>query len=159
MTYSSSLQIGAAGDYNLQIGNNIYRLLDLYSKTIYATKPLNVYTTVAAKKIATTLKAGDPIGTVRGYYPAGRGGAKKNYILVGPSSKDIKAIEYDATNFSEDKLLQQGVPNAKQSAEEMKKLQEDSNTPWYMKITKQVLPWAAGGLGLYLFINSRKKNG
>jgi|SRR6478735_9458599 len=139
-------RIGAAGDYSLQIGDNVYRLIDLYSKTLYAAKPLNVYTSPAAVKISAKLKVGDPVGTVRGYYPAGRGSAKKNFVLVGPNSRDLKAIEYDPSNFSETKLEQQGVKTAKQVSDLADKAAEEDKEPWYSNLIKKAGPWVIGGL-------------
>lgn len=149
-------RVGTSGDFSIQIGNHVYRLVDLFAKTVFAAKPLNVYSTVAGTKIVTKLKANDPIGTIRGYYPQGRGSAKKNYLLVGPSSVDFKAIEYAPDNFIESRLIEQGIKNAQENAAIDDQLKSDENTPWYIKLGKTFLPWAAvAAVGIAL-INKKK---
>lgn len=147
--------INGVADISLQIGTSIYRLKDLYSKTIYATKALNVYSTPSGKKIVATIKAGDPIGIIQGYYPKGRNGSVDNFLIVGPTTKDNGFVKYSANNFSEYKLAQQGTKTQKQKAEEDTKEEQ----PWYMKLTGQILPWAVLGFIGYKVLDGQLKNG
>ncbi len=146
--------INGTGDISLQIGLGIYKLTDLYSKTIYATKALNVYQSPLGKKILYTIKAGDPIGVIRGYYPKGRNGAVDNFIIVGPNTVNLAFVKYAAGNFSEYKLSQQGTKTEKEKAE--KEAAEEQ--PWYIKLSKQVLPWAFGGAIFYTWMKSNGRN-
>lgn len=141
------------GDISLQIGSSIFRLVDLYAKTIYATRELKVYATPSGKKIVATIKAGEPIGTIRGYYPKGRNGAVNNFIIVGPNSKEIFFVPYSASNFSETKLKQQGT----KTQQELVTDQEKENQPWYIKLSGQIVPWVAVGVLGYLFLKNGRK--
>lgn len=146
--------INGVADISLQIGTSIYRLKDLYSKTVYATKVLSVYSTPSGKKVIATIKAGEPIGVIQGYYPKGRMGAIDNFLIVGPTTKDNGFVKYASGNFSEYKLQQQGTKTQKEKSDTEAKEEQ----PWYLKLSGQILPWALlGFIGFQYFKNNGRR--
>ena len=134
--------IGAISDINIKIGSGIYRMLDLYGKTLYAARKVNVFKSYAGGRPIATVQVGDPIGIVRGYVANGYKGAKQAYLIVGPSSNATTVVPYAPENFSESAIESQGVQTA------LQKSQSDQSdlAPWYIKLTKTILPWAVVGL-------------
>lgn len=141
-----------AGDISLQIGNGVYRLVDLYTKTLYATKDIPVYSGPAMSKKVYTIKRGEPVGTIRGFYPKGRNGAKANFFLVGPNSKTLSFVPYEPSSFSETKLKQQGTKTQREVFDD----QVQSDKPWYMKLTEGVAPWLALAAVGVAYVTSNK---
>lgn len=148
-----------SGDITLEIGSNLYRLIDLYGKTLFSTKKLPVFynfRTVGKNTLYSTryVSPSNVVGIVRGYKTIKSGPLKGDYLLVGTNSKALEFVPYDKTNFSESYIKQQGI----KTAEEVAKDAEKTPDAWYVSITKQVMPWLVfGGVGYFLIKGA--KNG
>lgn len=145
--------IGAVSDINIQIGNDIYRLIDLYNKTLYSTKELPIYKTYLSPSPTGKTQSNVPVGVVQGFVANGYKGAKQSFFLIGTSSKDTKAIPYAANSFSAAALQQQGTKTAKEVVVNA----DSADQPWYIKLTKTALPYLLGAGVILYFINKKVK--
>jgi hypothetical protein len=145
--------IAAVSDINIKIGNDVYRLKDLYNKTLYSTRSLPIYKTYLSKTPIGKTGSNEAVGIVQGFVANGYKGAKGSYFLIGPDTRNIKAIPYSANYFSSTALQQQGTKNA----EEVVKTDENEKQPWYIKLTKTALPYLVGAGIIIYFINKKSK--
>lgn len=143
--------IGSIADINIQIGSSVFRLKDLQGKTLYAAKQLPVYNSYLSAKPSSTIEKNEVAGIVQGFVQKGYKGAKQNYFLIGPNTALIKAIPYDQSSFSANKLQDQGV----KTYNEMVKDQESEDKPWYAKIISNIGPWVIGGIAVYTLIKKK----
>jgi len=142
----------------IQIGSNTYLLTDLYGKTLYAARPLTVFNTYAARTTSHTVTTGNPVGIVRGFVAKGyKGIAKQDFLLIGPSNAQVKCVPYNAANFSESKIQQQGVKTTRQKADEGAKADDRENQPWYEGVAKTLGPWVLVSLAAVTFIKQKVK--
>jgi hypothetical protein len=145
--------IAAISDINIKIGSDVYRLKDLYNKTLYSTRELPIFKTYLSKIPIGKTNSNEAIGIVQGFVANGYKGAKGSFFLIGPDTKNTKAIPYAANYFSSTSLQQQGIKNA----EEVVQSDENQNQPWYIKLTKTALPYLVGAGIIIYFINKKSK--
>lgn len=151
--------MSGAGDITLEIGSNLYRLIDLYGKTLFSTKKLPVFynfRTVGKNTLYSTryVSPSNVVGIVRGYKTIKSGPLMGDYLLVGSNAKSIEFVPYNKANFSETYIKQQGIKTAEEVANDSEKTPD----AWYVAITKQVMPWLViGGVGYFLIKGA--KNG
>lgn len=144
--------IGSVADFNITIGSGVYRLRDLYGKTIYAAKPLRWYKSYLSINPSGKFLTGEPVGIFRGYVANGYKGAKQPFIIVGDNTQNTKVIPYAALNFSESKIKSQGG----KTAGEVINKDEAEAQPWYIKLTKTALPFLVVGLVGYGYLKNKK---
>jgi hypothetical protein len=144
--------IGSVADFNIQIGSGIYRLKDLYGKTIYAAKPLRWYKSYLSANPSGKHLTGEAVGIFRGYVANGYKGARQPYIIVGDNTQNTHVVPYAAANFSESKIKQQGG----KTAGEVVTKDELEGQPWYIKFTKTALPFLVIGLVGYGYLKNKK---
>lgn len=139
---------------NIMIGNNSYPLIQLRGKTLYATKKLPLYASYKkGAAIRSNINAGDYIGIVQGFVANGYKGAAQSFFIIGNSTTDpnTRFVPYSQFNFSESKLKGQGT----KTGEDIQKDIENEGQPFYIKIIKQIAPWAVGGSLAYLLLKNK----
>lgn len=139
---------------SIKIGNNFYRLTEIYGKTIYATKKVNLYKGYkAGSKPVATIPGGSMIGIVQGFIANGYKGAFTSFFIIGTSTKDpnMRLVPYTSDSFSETAITQQGGKSTKDVVKDAEK----ENEAWYIKLTKTALPIVVIGAGAFLLL--RKK--
>lgn len=146
------MRIGSVADANIKIGSDIYRLKDLYTKTLYAAKDIGVYKSYLSLKPINYIKKGSPIGTIQGFTANGYKGAKQSFFHIGPNTQSQVFVPYAADNFSSLDLQKQGVDNAQQVID---KAEADSQS-WYVKLTKNILPYALAAVVIVYLIKKNK---
>ena len=144
--------IGSVADINITIGNGVYRLKDVYGKTLYAAKPLPFYKSYLSKTPQGQIKANEIIGIVQGYIANGYKGAKQAFIIVGDNTKNTKVVPYAPGNFSETKLKNQGT----KTTGEVLANEDKEAQPWYIKLAKTAGPFILVAALGYGYINRRK---
>jgi len=150
------MYLGTTATTAIIIGSRQYSLNQLYNKTLYAAKPVPVYKTYLSAQPEFTLPVGSLVGVVQGFVAKGHNGSPRDYFLIGPNTRDVKAVPYTPVNFSETKLRQQGAKDTKETFEDKEKEAEVENTEWYIKIIKTVMPYAAIALVGYLLLKNKK---
>jgi hypothetical protein len=103
----------------------LYNANDILDKTLYAKKPVNVYS--APNNLLTPLyvvSPGNIVGVVYSW-------VKKNDIVYW-HLYDNTFVTHDSDKFSLEKLQEQGA----QSTEEKLEAEAEANMPWYEKLTK-----------------------
>jgi hypothetical protein len=138
----------------IKIGANYYKLTEIYSKTIYARKKVNLYKSYKpGSKPVATIPAGSIVGIVQGFIANGYKGSFTSFFIIGANTRDpnMRLVPYTSDNFSETALAQQGGKSSKDILKEEKQESE----PWYIKLTKTALPIIVIGAGAFLLL--RKK--
>ena len=138
----------------IKIGNNYYKLTELYAKTIYATKKVNLYKSYKpGSKPVGTIPGGSIVGIVQGFIANGYKGSFTSFFIIGANTKDpnMRLVPYSSDSFSETGVKQQGGKSSKDILKESEK----ENEPWYIKLTKTALPIIVIGAGAFLLL--RKK--
>lgn len=103
----------------------LYNANDILDKTLYAKKPVNVYS--APNNLLTPLyvvSPGNIVGVVYSW-------VKKNDIVYW-HLYDNTFVTHDSDKFSLEKLQEQGA----QSTEEKLEAEAEANMPWYEKLAK-----------------------
>ena len=134
--------IGTTADLNITIGGQVFRLRDLYGKTLYAAREVGIYKTYLSKQPLTKVKAGSIVGRVQGYIANGYKGARQPFIIIGENSRQTQLVPYSPGNFSASKLEAQGV----KTASEVVRDAESEAAPWYVKTAKTLAPWLVVGV-------------
>lgn len=143
--------IGSVADLNINIGGQVFRLRDLFGKTLYATRDVQVFKTYLSKQPLTTIKSGAIVGRVQGYIANGYKGARMPFIIIGNDTKNTQVVPYSSNNFSANRLQAQGV----KTAGEVVKKDEETAQPWYIKSLKTIAPFALIGLLGYGYIKRK----
>jgi hypothetical protein len=147
----------------IRIGSNSYRLTDLYGKTLFATKGIQVFNTFSGRVVSHSLKAGEPVGIVRGFVAKGYKSPKtgtvspRDWLLVGPTNAQVKAVPYAPDNFSERQIREQGAKTVQEQVRRQEQLEQADQQPWYSKLTNTVAPWVIGGVVIYAVVQSKLK--
>ena len=144
--------IGSVADINITIGSGVYRLKDLYGKTLYAAKPLPWFKSYLSPKSSGNYKAGEAIGIFQGYVANGYKGAKQAFFIVGDNSQNTKVVPYAPGNFSETKIKSQGG----KTAGEVLANEDKEAQPWYIKLVKTAGPFIALGLLGYGYLKNKR---
>lgn len=135
---------------SIKIGNNFYKLSEIYGKTIYARKKVNLYKSrVKNAPSVATIQAGGLIGIVQGFIANGYKGAVNSFLIIGNSTKDpnMRLVPYAPENFSETAIKDQGGKSTK----DIVKDEIEQQQPWYIKLTKAAAPaLALAGLAYFL---------
>jgi hypothetical protein len=134
--------IGSVAELNINIGGQVFRLKDLFGKTLYAAKDVDIYKTYLSKTPIAKVKAGAIVGRVQGYIANGYKGARMPFIIIGENTKNTQLVPYLSSNFSASKLEAQGV----KTAGELVRKDEAEAQPWYIKTLKIAAPWAVVGV-------------
>jgi hypothetical protein len=103
----------------------LYNANDILDKTLYAKKPVNVYS--APNNLLTPLyvvSSGNIVGVVYSW-------VKKDDIVYW-HLYDNTFVTHDSNKFSLEKLQEQGA----QSTEEKLEAEAEANMPWYEKLAK-----------------------
>jgi hypothetical protein len=134
--------IGSTAELNINIGGQLFRLKDLFGKTLYAARDLDIYKTYLSKTPINKVKAGAIVGRVQGYVANGYKGARMPFIIIGENTQNTQVVPYLTGNFSASKLEAQGV----KTVGELVRKDEAAAEPWYIKSLKTVAPWAVVGV-------------
>jgi hypothetical protein len=134
--------IGSVADLNINIGGQVFRLKDLFGKTLYAAKNVDVYKTYLSKTPISKIKSGEIVGRVQGYVANGYKGARMPFLIIGDNTKNTQVVPYVSSNFSASKLNAQGV----KTVSDLLKQDEAEAQPWYIKSLKTIAPWAFVGI-------------
>lgn len=143
--------VGSVADINIELSGNIYRLKDLYGKTLYAAKKIAWFKSYLSPKASGTIEKNEVVGIVQGFVQKGYKGAKQSFFIVGPSSNTTKVVPYTPNNFADDKLIEQGLKNVKDQAAS----DQSDLAPWYTKVIKQAGPWIIVGIIAYTFVKKK----
>ena len=125
--------------YAIKFGNEYYNNIKLYGKTLYAAKETKVYSGPLLTKQTTAIAAGQPIGTFQTFIPKG-GQYKQAVIGIGPTSKNLVFIKYDASGIDIASIKKQGVPTVETEVIEEAKKEADENKSWFQKLSENLLP-------------------
>jgi hypothetical protein len=142
----------------IKIGSNNYQLTDLYGKTLYAAQPLTIFNTISGRVASHTVKAGEPVGIVRGFVSKGHKTSSgiivpRDFLLIGPNNASVKAAPYAANLYSESAVKSQGVKSTIDKASE----DQAENEPWYTKLVKTLGPWVLVSVAAVTFIKAKVK--
>jgi hypothetical protein len=143
--------IGSVADLNINIGGQVFRLKDLFGKTLYATRDVDIYKTYLSRKPIAKVKSGAIVGRVQGYIANGYKGARMPFLIIGENSRNTQVVPYLSSNFSASKLEAQGV----KTVGELVRKDEAEAQPWYIKSLKTIAPWAAIGIVGYSLIKRK----
>jgi hypothetical protein len=143
--------IGNTSELNINIGGQLFRLKDLFGKTLYAARDLDIYKTYLSKTPINKVKAGAIVGMVRGYVANGYKGARMPFIIIGENIQNTQVVPYLTGNFSASKLEAQGV----KTVGELVRKDEAAAEPWYIKSLKTVAPWAVVGIVGYSILKRK----
>lgn len=138
----------------ISIGNGQYPLTQLRGKTIYAAKKLPLYASYKpGAAVRGYVNAGEYIGIIQGFVANGYKGAKGSFFIIGNTTNDpnTRFIPYSQNNFSQSKLTAQGTKTSKDIVKE----EQTESEAWYIKVIKQVAPYAIGGVVIYALINKK----
>jgi len=149
--------IGTTGKTAITIGNKQYSLQQLAGKTLYAAKRVPVYKTYLNATPEYYIEPGNIVGIVQGFVAKGYKGSARDYFLIGPNTRDVKAAVYTANLYSETKLVQQGTKNTKEEIKDIADEITDEATPWYIKSLKTIMPYVLIGTIGYLLLTKRKQ--
>jgi len=143
--------IGSTAELNINIGGQLFRLKDLFGKTLYAARDLDIYKTYLSKTPINKVKAGAIVGRVQGYVANGYKGARMPFIIIGENTQNTQVVPYLTGNFSASKLEAQGV----KTVGELVRKDEAAAEPWYIKSLKTVTPWAVVGIVGYSLLKRK----
>jgi hypothetical protein len=143
--------IGSTAELNINIGGQLFRLKDLYGKTLYAARDLDIYKTYLSKTPINKVKAGGIVGIVRGYVANGYKGARMPFIIIGINTQNTQVVPYLTGNFTASKLEAQGL----KTVGELVRKDEAAAEPWYIKSLKTVAPWAVVGIVGYSILKRK----
>jgi hypothetical protein len=143
--------IGSTAELNINIGGQLFRLKDLFGKTLYAARDLDIYKTYLSKTPINKVKAGAIVGRVQGYVANGYKGARMPFIIIGENTQNTQVVPYLTSNFSASKLEAQGV----KTVGELVRKDEAAAEPWYIKSLKTVAPWAVVGIVGYSILKRK----
>jgi len=143
--------IGSTAELNINIGGQLFRLKDLFGKTLYAARDLDIYKTYLSKTPINKVKAGAIVGRVQGYVANGYKGARMPFIIIGENTQNTQVVPYLTGNFSASKLEAQGV----KTVGELVRKDEAAAQPWYIKSLKTVAPWAVVGIVGYSLLKRK----
>jgi hypothetical protein len=143
--------IGSTAELNINIGGQLFRLKDLFGKTLYAARDLDIYKTYLSKTPINKVKAGAIVGRVQGYVANGYKGARMPFIIIGENTQNTQVVPYLTGNFSASKLEAQGV----KTVGELVRKDEAAAEPWYIKSLKTVAPWAVVGIVGYSLLKRK----
>jgi len=143
--------IGSTSELNINIGGQLFRLKDLFGKTLYAARDLDIYKTYLSKTPINKVKAGAIVGRVQGYVANGYKGARMPFIIIGENTQNTQVVPYLTGNFSASKLEAQGV----KTVGELVRKDEAAAEPWYIKSLKTVAPWAVVGIVGYSLLKRK----
>jgi hypothetical protein len=143
--------IGSTAELNINIGGQLFRLKDLFGKTLYAARDLDIYKTYLSKTPINKVKAGAIVGRVQGYVANGYKGARMPFIIIGENTQNTQVVPYLTGNFSASKLEAQGV----KTVGELVRKDEAAAEPWYIKSLKTVAPWAVVGIVGYSILKRK----
>jgi hypothetical protein len=143
--------IGSTSELNINIGGQLFRLKDLFGKTLYAARDLDIYKTYLSKTPINKVKAGAIVGRVQGYVANGYKGARMPFIIIGENTQNTQVVPYLTGNFSASKLEAQGV----KTVGELVRKDEAAAEPWYIKSLKTVAPWAVVGIVGYSILKRK----
>jgi hypothetical protein len=143
--------IGSTAELNINIGGQLFRLKDLFGKTLYAARDLDIYKTYLSKTPINKVKAGAIVGRVQGYVANSYKGARMPFIIIGENTQNTQVVPYLTGNFSASKLEAQGV----KTVGELVRKDEAAAEPWYIKSLKTVAPWAVVGIVGYSILKRK----
>ena len=143
--------IGSTAELNINIGGQLFRLKDLFGKTLYAARDLDIYKTYLSKAPINKVKAGAIVGRVQGYVANGYKGARMPFIIIGENTQNTQVVPYLTGNFSASKLEAQGV----KTVGELVRKDEAAAEPWYIKSLNTVAPWAVVGIVGYSLLKRK----
>lgn len=146
----------------IKIGSNNYQLTDLYGKTLYAAQPLTIFNTISGRVASHTVKAGEPVGIVRGFVAKGHKTSTgvivpRDFLLIGPNNASVKAAPYAASLYSESAVKSQGVRSTTEKARADLQKEITENEPWYTKLAKTLGPWVLVSVAAVTFIKAKVK--
>jgi hypothetical protein len=129
---------------SIKIQNEYFTDVQLYGKTLFAAKDIQMYFSPLANKKLGVIKKGQPIGTFQ-IFNVAQPGKGRNFptIGVGRTTNALTFFKYESNAIDTTSLKKQGTRTTSEEVIEAAKEEQNANKSWYEKLASNILPYAA----------------